>query len=102
MYSGHMGRIQAYLPDDLHAEMKRRGLSASKLLQDALHRELRRAELTQTLDEYLADMDARLGPATDKERADAEAWVDRVVSAPRPGKTAKTKRASECRSRSTP
>lgn len=88
-----MGRIQAYLPDDMHAEMKRRGLSASKLLQNALRLEIRRAELGHAVDEYLADMDARLGPATAKERADAEAWVDTLVSGNAPAKKPKARRA---------
>ncbi len=89
-----MGRIQAYLPDDLHTEMKRRGLSASALLQDALRREIRRAELGRAVDEYLAEMDARLRPATARERAEAEAWVDAIVTGGAPAKKPKARRAS--------
>lgn len=74
-----MGRLQVYLPDELQREMRSRGLSASRLLQDALQREIRHAELEKAVDRYLRQLDKQLGPVTDAEKADAEAWADRVA-----------------------
>jgi hypothetical protein len=86
-----MSRIQAYLPDQLHAELKRRRLSASKLLQEAVQREIRRARLTREVDRHLAEMAARHGPISRAERAAAEAWVDAIQDVRQP---VRRKRAS--------
>ena len=79
-----MSRIQAYLPDPLHVELRRRKLSASKLLQDAVEREIRRAALAREVDRYLADMAAQHGAISRRERAAAEAWVDAIQAPPKP------------------
>ncbi len=68
-----MPRIQVYLPDELHREVKRSGLSPSELLQDAVRAELQRREQIARLDEYLRELEQEVGkPArSDKTRADA-------------------------------
>jgi post-segregation antitoxin (ccd killing protein) len=68
-----MSRVQVYLPDSLHTELRRRILSASKLLQDALEREIRRAALVREIDRHLAQLRAKYGPLPRRERAAAEA-----------------------------
>lgn len=51
-----MPRMQVYLSDELHAAVKNRGLSPSELLQDAVRAELRRQELLEETDRYLAEL----------------------------------------------
>jgi hypothetical protein len=87
-----MGRLQVYLPDELQGELRARGLSASKLLQDALHREIRQAELDKAVDRYLKRLDTELGPATEAEKAEAEEWAERVSRTRKP--SARRRRAS--------
>lgn len=67
-----MPRLQVYLPDDLHRELKRRGLPASELLQQAVRAEVRRLERLEATDAYLAanEAAARAATAADRERAD--------------------------------
>ncbi len=67
-----MPRLQVYLPDDLHAEVKARGLPASELLQAAVRAELRRLDLLAATDAYLAEAAAGAAPPTaaERERAD--------------------------------
>lgn len=69
-----MPRLQVYLPDDLHAEVKARGLPASELLQAAVRAEIRRLDLLAATDAYLAELAASGSPSAatvaDRERAD--------------------------------
>ncbi len=67
-----MPRLQVYLPDDLYAALKARGLPASELLQAAVRAELRRLDLLAATDAYLAGAEAVAGApgAVDRERAD--------------------------------
>lgn len=51
-----MPRMQVYLPDELYAAVKNRELSPSELLQDAVRAELRRQELLEETDHYLAEL----------------------------------------------
>lgn len=44
MYSRRMPRMQVYLPGDLYAEVKQRGISRSELLQQAVRAELHHPE----------------------------------------------------------
>lgn len=80
-----MPRIQVYLPDDLYAEVKSRGLPASELLQKAVRAELRREELLRATDEYLAELVAEVGEPTDADRA----WAREFVAGLIPGSEAK-------------
>ncbi|HEX8803447.1 MAG TPA: hypothetical protein VF743_04620 [Acidimicrobiales bacterium] len=74
-----MPRMQVYLPDDLYRAVKSRGLPASELLQEAVQAELRRLELLDATDEYLADLAGEVGEPTPEERARAEAIARRVA-----------------------
>jgi len=73
-----MPRIQVYLPDELHRALKKRGLSASELLQRALRAELRRLELLAETDRYVRGLVDRVGEPTPRDRGQAEALVKRV------------------------
>jgi post-segregation antitoxin (ccd killing protein) len=73
-----MPRMQVYLPDDLYEQVKARGLPASELLQEAVRLELRRRELLERTDAYLAELFAEVGEPTAREIARAEALADRI------------------------
>jgi Arc/MetJ-type ribon-helix-helix transcriptional regulator len=74
-----MPRIQVYLPDDLHREVKRSGLSPSELLQDAVRSELQRRQQITWLDEYLGELEKEVGKPTRAEKARADAVVRRMT-----------------------
>ncbi len=66
-----MPRLQVYLPDDLHAELKRRQLPASELLQAAVRAEMHRLDLLAATDVYLDAQQHRVVPTpAERERAD--------------------------------
>jgi len=67
--------MQVYLPDDLYAELKARGLPASELLQEAVRAELRRQALLDETDAYLTELIDEVGEPTPDEVARAEAIV---------------------------
>lgn len=73
-----MPRMQVYLPDDLYAAVKERGLPASELLQEAVEAELRRQQLNEEADRYLADLVAEVGEPSAKDRARATAIARRI------------------------
>jgi len=73
-----MPRLQVYLPDDLHAELKRRGLPASELLQAAVRAEIRRLDLLAATDRYLDELGGAAAAATPAERERAEVIARRV------------------------
>jgi post-segregation antitoxin (ccd killing protein) len=56
-----MPRLQVYLTDDLYAAVKERHLPASELLQRAVRAELRRLELLDETDRYLAELVDEVG-----------------------------------------
>ena len=70
-----MPRMHVYLPADLHAELKARGLPASELLQAAVRAELRRQALLDETDAYLVELIDDVGEPTADEIARAEAIV---------------------------
>jgi post-segregation antitoxin (ccd killing protein) len=60
-----MSRLQVYLPDELHRQLKEHGLAPSELLQRAVREEVRRRELEAATDAYLAELIAEVGePST--------------------------------------
>ena len=83
VYSVRMARVNITMPDDLHAEAKRAGLNISQVAQQAVAAELTRLAKVAELDAYLAELDAELGPISDRDRADAKAWADKVLGADR-------------------
>ena len=74
-----MPRLQVYLPDDLYDELKRRGLPASELLQEAVRAELRRRALIDETDAYLSELVAEVGEPTPDEMARAESIARRLM-----------------------
>jgi post-segregation antitoxin (ccd killing protein) len=70
--------MQVYLPDPLYRAVKERGLPASELLQEAVHAELRRQELNDAADAYLAELVAEVGEPSARERARADAIARRI------------------------
>jgi post-segregation antitoxin (ccd killing protein) len=72
--------MQVYLPDDLYDEVKRRGLPASELLQEAVRAEVRRQDLLSETDAYLAELISELGEPSPQERARAEAIARRIAA----------------------
>lgn len=73
-----MPRMQVYLPDDLYQQVKERSLPASELLQEAVRAELRRQELLEHTDTYLAELVAEVGEPSARELARAEAIARRI------------------------
>jgi post-segregation antitoxin (ccd killing protein) len=74
-----MARVNITMPDDLYVEAKRAGLNISQLAQFAVAAELTRLAKIAQLDAYLAELEAELGPTSDRERAEAKEWADRVL-----------------------
>jgi post-segregation antitoxin (ccd killing protein) len=70
--------MQVYLPDDLYRAVKDRELQASDLLQKAVRAELRREELLEETDRYLADLIASVGKPTAAATAKAESISRRI------------------------
>jgi hypothetical protein len=66
------------LPDDLVRRAKEAGLNVSKLTRDAIVAELERLAKIAAVDEYLAELEAELGPISKEEQERAEAWAEEV------------------------
>jgi hypothetical protein len=73
-----MPRVQVYLPDDLHDELKQRGLPASELLQIALRAELERQDALDETDRYLTELVAEVGEPSQRQQASADAIARRI------------------------
>jgi hypothetical protein len=73
-----MPRMQVYLPDDLYEAVKERELPASELLQDAVRAELRRQELLEETDRYVAELIGDVGEPSARALARAEALSRRI------------------------
>jgi len=67
------------MPDELYDQAKNAGLNVSQVAQRAVASELSRLAKIAELDAYLGELDAKLGPITDAEQADAAAWADRTL-----------------------
>lgn len=73
-----MPRLQVYLPDDLHDELKKRGLPASELLQIALRAELERQDALDETARYLEELVAEVGEPSTRQESQAGAIARRV------------------------
>ena len=73
-----MPRVQVYLPDDLHEQLKKRGLPASELLQIALRAELERQDALDETQHYLDELIAEVGEPTQRQRSQADAIARRI------------------------
>ena len=74
-----MPRMQVYLPDDLYRAVKEYGLAPSRLLQEAVRVELRRRQLLERTDQYLAELVDEVGEPTAEDYEWATALVGRIV-----------------------
>jgi len=77
-------RVNITVPDDVAEAARAAGLNVSRIASAALVDELDRQHKVASLDEYLAELDATLGPISAKDSAAAARWADRVLSAPAP------------------
>ena len=73
-----MPRLQVYLPDDLHDELKKRGLPASELLQIALRAELERQDALDETARYLDELVAEVGEPSTRQQSQADAIARRI------------------------
>ncbi len=73
-----MPRVQVYLPDDLHDELKKRGLPASELLQIALRAELERQDALDETARYLEELVAEVGEPSTRQQSQADAIARRI------------------------
>jgi len=73
-----MPRMQVYLPDELYRAIKERQLPASELLQEAVRAELRRQELLEATDRYVAELINDVGEPSAVAIARAEALSRRI------------------------
>ena len=79
-----MTRVNITVPDDIAARARAAGLNVSRVASAALADELDRLAKIDALDSYLSELDAKLGPSSAKERAEAARWANRVLSPPTP------------------
>jgi hypothetical protein len=70
--------MQVYLPDELYAAVKERGLPASELLQEAVAAEVRRQQLDEEAGRYLAELITEVGEPSPRDRARAAAIARRI------------------------
>jgi len=70
--------MQIYLPEDLYAEVKRRKLPASELLQQAVRAEIRREDLINAAGEFLDELIVETGEPSAEDLAWAEDVVQRM------------------------
>ena len=73
-----MPRVQVYLPDDLYAELKSRGLPASELLQLALRSEVERQNALTETELYLEELTSEIGEPSARAQSQAAAIARRI------------------------
>lgn len=73
-----MARVNITIPDDLLERAREAGLNISRAAAAGLIEELDRVAKIAELDAYLSVLESELGPVTDRERADATEWADRL------------------------
>jgi post-segregation antitoxin (ccd killing protein) len=76
-----MARVNITMPDELHKRAKQAGLNISQVAQQAIAAELAREAKVAELDAYLAELEAEMGPISDRDRAEAKAWADKALRA---------------------
>lgn len=82
VYDVRMARVNITMPDALHSRARAQGLNVSEVARRAVAAELDRLAKVAALDDYLNELDAELGPASDAERLEAQAWADHVFEGP--------------------
>ena len=77
-----MPRLQVYLPDDLHREVKARSLPASELLQGAVRAEIQRLDLLAATEAHLNALAQETGEPTADETDRAQLVAARLARRP--------------------
>lgn len=80
-----MPHVQVYLLDDLYDIVQSQGLSASRLLQDAVRDHCDRQEKIRAAHEYVQEMYELLGPPTAEDIGCADAKAREILDALRAG-----------------
>ena len=73
-----MARVNITVPDELLSQARAAGLNVSRVAASAVAEELDRLAKIAELDNYLAELDAELGPLGDQEVATAREWADQL------------------------
>ncbi len=76
-----MSRLQVYLTDELHRQLKEHGLSPSELLQRAVREEVHRRELQAATDAYLAELIEEVGEPSAADVEYAKRFVHDLIGA---------------------
>lgn len=79
-----MPRVQVYLSDELHRQLREHGLSPSELLQGAVRAEIRRRELGAATDAYLDELVEEVGEPSAADVEYARRFVAQLTDAARP------------------
>ena len=88
-------RVNITVPDDIAAAAKAASLNVSRVATAALVEELDRRRKIAALDEYLAQLEADLGPIPADEASEAAQWANELVTvAPRSGRTSRARRSA--------
>ncbi len=88
VYVGCMPRMQVYLSDEMYDIVKSQGLSASRLLQDAVRSHCLRQEKIAEARRYVQEIYAELGPPTAEDIEWAEAKAREIADSLRAGEQA--------------
>jgi len=72
-----MARVQVYVPDELHEQLKRYEIPASELFQAAVRAEVERRRAIAEFEQWLAETESE--PATDVPTADDVRWSEAFV-----------------------
>lgn len=78
VYSVCMARVNVSIPDEVIERAREAGLNVSRIATSALEDALERRLKTELALQYLAELEAELGPITDEERRRADAILDGV------------------------
>lgn len=86
--------MQVYLPDDLYDVVKSQGLSASRLLQDAVRAHCQRQEKVAAAHAYVQETHEELGPPTAEDIEWAETKAHEILSSLRAGEQSEAEASS--------
>lgn len=76
-----MRRVNITIPEELIRRARAADLNVSKVCREAIVLELERLAKIAAVDEYLAELEARLGPISPEDQARADELVRRTLSA---------------------
>jgi hypothetical protein len=94
VYRMRIMRVNITVPDNIAADAKAAGLNVSRVATAALVEELDRRSKIAALDDYLARLEAELGPIPADEAAEAARWADDLVTVAPPTTSASRRRRS--------